>query len=72
MGRCCCTLFDASRGSLYTALNTISSGVRATLGPVRACCHSLFHTFNGGIYATLYCLLHLYDDRRRRARRGLS
>lgn len=65
-------MFDASRRSLYTAFNTTGSSVCATLDPMCACCHALFDTAGGGLYATLYCLLYLYNDRRWRARSGLS
>ncbi|HUW28842.1 MAG TPA: hypothetical protein VMV97_09540 [Sulfuriferula sp.] len=65
-------MFDASRGSLYTALNTTGSSVRATLDPMRACCHALFDTASSSLRAMLYCLLNLYNDRRWRARSGLN
>jgi hypothetical protein len=57
-------MFDASPGSLYTAFNTTGSSVRATLDPMCACCHAFFDTASGGLRATLYCLLHLHNDRR--------
>ncbi|MHB1590864.1 MAG: hypothetical protein ACYCTW_04945 [Sulfuricella sp.] len=72
MGRCCCAVFDAARGSLYTAFNTSGSSVRATLYPMCACRHALFDAASSDLYATLYCLLYLYNDRRWRARSGLS
>jgi len=39
--RGCYTVFDASRSSLCTALNTTGSSVRAVLDPMRACRHAL-------------------------------
>ena len=65
-------MFDASCGSLYTALNTTGSSVRTTLDPMCACCHALFDTASSSLSSTLYCLLYLYNDRRWCACSGLS
>ena len=65
-------MFDASGGSLGTPFNTTGSRLRATLDPMCACCHAFFDTAGGGLRATLYCPCYLFNDRRWRARSGLS